>query len=98
MNDEEKDEIMQYLESVNAVYPHGVDGDGEIVYRFNMDILETAMPELYNSIMEDLDRDLLKLYEMGLVEMEYNENLEAGFRLSPRGEHYIRTGELLEDE
>lgn len=98
MDEEEKRETMAYLESVNAVYPYGMDEEGEVIYRFNMDILQVAMPELYDAIMEDLDRDLMKLYEMGVVEIEYDENLNAKFRISQKGYHYITTGELLEDD
>lgn len=94
---DENEETLNYLLSIGAIKEHGVDEMGEIVYRFNLDILKVVMPEMYDAIMEDLDRDMMKLYQMGLVEIEYNENLEAGFRVSEKGYHYIATGELLED-
>jgi hypothetical protein len=42
------------------------------------------MPELYNEVMSDIDSDLMKLYEEGLVELEYDENLNALFRPSQK--------------
>ena len=38
------------------------------------------MPEMYQEIMADIDSDLMKLYEAGLVEIEYDEELNALFR------------------
>lgn len=92
-----EEEMLEYLKSVDAIYEYGLDEQGELIYRFNMDVLQVVLPPLYEAIMEDLDKDLMKLYELGLVEIEYNENLEACFRISEKGRHYIKTGEMREE-
>ena len=53
------------------------------------------MPELYDDIIADLDADLLKLYEQGLVEVEYDEDLNASFRITEKGQKYF---EMLQEE
>ena len=62
----------------------GMDQYGERMYRFNMDILKDVMPELYEEIMGDVDRAMLELFDQGLVDIEYNENLEAMFKISKK--------------
>ena len=98
MNEEEMQETMDYLETTGALYPHGMDEQGEVIYRFDMETLNKVMPSLYNSIMEDLDKDLLELYKKGLVDIQYDENLEASFRVSKAGERYLETGILPESD
>lgn len=98
MEEEEIKEAIDWLVSEGALYQEGVDDFGDIVYRFNMDVLKIIMPELYLIIMEELDEGLMDLYKMGLVNISYDENLKASFSVSDKGKHYIKTGELLEDE
>jgi hypothetical protein len=87
------EQAIGYLISVGAAIWDGVDEHGERVFKFNMEILQEVMPELYDQIMEDVDHTMLELYKEGLVEVEYDENLEAHFKISPEGrEHLERLG------
>jgi predicted transcriptional regulator len=43
------------------------------------------MPELHAEIMMDIDNDLMDLYEEGMVEIEYDEDLNAMFRITEKG-------------
>jgi hypothetical protein len=44
--------------------------------------------------MEELDADLVHLYQQGLIDIDYNENLEATFAVNEAGKHYMETGDF----
>lgn len=98
MNEEEMNETMEYLETTGAAIAHSMNEQGDVIYRFDMEVLNKVMPSLYNAIIEDLDRDLLELYKKGLVDIQYDENLEANFRISEAGQRYLETGILPESD
>ena len=78
-------EMIGWLEDQGAVIWVGLDPNGEPLFQFNLDKLKEVMPDLHAHVTQEMDEELMKLYQEGLVEMEYNENLEAGFRLSEKG-------------
>ena len=92
MSEHDHEDSIQYLAEEGAVNIQGVDKDGELIYSFNLEILQKVHPPLYEVIVKDIDDSLLDLYKKGLIEVEYNENLEAGFKLSPIAR------EILSDE
>ena len=53
-------------------------------------------PELWQSHIEYVDKSLIELYEQGLVEIEYNEKLEATIHLTPEGQKIAREKGLIE--
>ena len=56
------------------------------MFKFNLPVLKKVMPDLYNKIMGDLDEDLMDLYKAGMVDVEYDEDLNAMFRLTDKGQ------------
>ena len=76
-SNEEHKEIMEYLLSEGAAILEGIDEDGEPVYMFDMEILEEVMPELHAVMQEDMDQVLVDLYQKGLIDVSYDENLNA---------------------
>lgn len=38
---------------------------------------------------DEIEQALMKLYSLGLVEMEYDENLEATFRITDQGKFEV---------
>ena len=94
MSWDKKQDLMEYLLENNAVTLFGVDEYGEPTYRFNLPVLKEIMPDMYDVLMEELDQDLLHLYQLGLVDIDYNENLEATFAISEKGKNYMQTGEI----
>jgi hypothetical protein len=82
--EEETEEIIEYLVSQGAAEWDGMDEFGERMFKFNMDTLKEIMPELYRQIMLDVDNTMLSLFNDGLVDIEYNENLEAMFKVSDK--------------
>ena len=46
----------------------------------------------------ELDEALMNLYDLGLVELEYNENLEVTFKITEKGQKYLDTiGDIFRD-
>ena len=86
---DETEETIEFLVSQGAAEWSGVDEFGERMYRFNMEVLKEIMPQLYESILEDVDSVMLGLYEKGLVELEYNEDLQATFKISQEGKKIL---------
>jgi Tfp pilus assembly ATPase PilU len=84
------DKLIGFLEDQGAIIWDGQSEDGEAVFRFNLEKLKEVMPELYDEIMADIDKDLMDLYQMGMVEIEYDENLNAMFRITEEAEKLMR--------
>lgn len=96
MNEEEaNDERIAYYLQIGAISFEGMDESGEIIYAISEDAKELA-PELWQSHTEYVDRSLLELYEQGLVEIEYDENLQATMHISPEGQRIAREKGLIE--
>jgi Tfp pilus assembly ATPase PilU len=84
-SNEEHREAMQHLIEEGAAILDGIDEDGEPVYKFDMNVLEEVMPELHQAMMDDMDKVLIDLYQKGLIEISYDENLNAQMSVSPEG-------------
>ena len=84
-SDEEHREIMEYLVEEGAAIFDGIDEDGEPIYKFDMDVLEEVSPELYQVMMDDMDKVLIDLYQKGLIDISYDEELNAQMSVSPEG-------------
>lgn len=94
---EQINEIINYLIERGAVELYGMTDDSEVTYKFNMEVLEEIMPEFYSMIMEEIDNDLLDLYKMGLVDISYDENLEASFSMNDKGREFLKNKGLFLD-
>lgn len=79
---DEEEEFIGYLEDAGALEWVGMDKDGERILKPNMEILREVYPEMYYDMLEDLNETLMTLYEKGLVQIQYDENLEPRFQLS----------------
>jgi len=88
-------ERLEYYLSIGAVTLEGIDEEGEIIYAITEDA-EFLAPELWESHVNHIDESLLKLYKEGLMSVEYNENLEAEFKLSPEGQKKAKEYGLIE--
>lgn len=90
LSPEETELIIEYLVEHGAAEWDGMDQYGERMFKFNMDKLGEVMPELYSQIMQDLDETLLSLFEKGLVNVDYNEDLEAYIHISEEGKKVMK--------
>jgi len=99
MNEDEMDEDMKlahYLE-IGAIELEGMDEDGEIIFSITEKAKELA-PELWEAHIEHIDESLIALYEMDLIEVEYDDNLEAIIKIKPEGYKMAKEMGLLEYE
>jgi hypothetical protein len=83
-NQDDNDEIIGYLEEQGAITWDGMDKDGEAIFKFNLNRLKEVMPELHEEILKDIDKDLMILYQEGFVELEYDEELNAKFKITEK--------------
>ena len=96
MNEEEdNDHKLAYYLEIGAVSLEGMDEDGELIYSISEDAKELA-PELWQSHIEYVDKSILELYEAGLVEIEYDEDLKATIHISPEGHKIAKEKGLIE--
>ena len=98
MDDKEFDDYFQDLIEIGAVVDTGeLDLMGTPIYKFDLKILQEVRPDMYEIMIDELDKDLVELYRKGLIDIDYNDNLEATFKINEAGEHYRLTGELPEN-
>lgn len=93
--DQEDEDKLKYYLSIGAVSLEGMDENGEMIYSISEDA-KTLAPKLWQSHTEYVDRSLMELYEQGLVEVEYDENLEAILHISPEGQRIAKEKGLIE--
>ena len=89
---------MDRLVEEGAAILDGIDEDGEPIYKFDMDVLEEVLPELHQVFMDDMDKVLIELYEKGLIEVSYDENLNAEMSVSPEGKQALEDAGFDMDE
>jgi hypothetical protein len=53
-------------------------------------------PELWQSHIDYVDKSLMNLYEAGLAEIEYDEDLQATIHLSPEGQKLAKEMGMIE--
>jgi hypothetical protein len=87
-------ELERYLE-MGVITIEGMDESGEIIFAINESAKDLA-PELWESHMRYVDESLLKLYESGYMQVEYDENLEATLHISPEGAELAKEMGLMQ--
>lgn len=85
MNDEEAlEQIQRYIE-IGAIRLAGYNEEGEAIFELNEAVTKELAPELWEAHMEYIDDTLISLYKDGLLDVEYNENLEATMHFTKEG-------------
>lgn len=78
------DEYIGYLVERGALIVSGMEND-LVVYNMVPDVMKEVDPELYKVMISEVNEALLGLYEAGLVNVEYDENLNALFTVTEEG-------------
>ena len=85
---DEKDEQFEmdlaYYMEIGAVNLVGMNDDGEAVYEIT-ELAKELAPELWEAHVNHVDNMIKSLYQDGLIDVEYDENLTAYFRLNKDG-------------
>ena len=82
--DEMADELFRHYLKIGALRSF-VDETGETVYGITEQTKELA-PELYEEWVKDIDEALMDLFQKGLVDVSYDEELNAIFSLTEDGQ------------
>ena len=98
MNLEDKDDdgLLTYYLEIGVVNLEGMDENGEMIYSIDQEMAKEYAPELWQSHVEYVDKSLINLYEAGLAEIEYDEDLKATIHLSPEGQKLAKEMGLVE--
>jgi DNA-binding PadR family transcriptional regulator len=78
------DDMFNHYLSIGAIELSGIDSDGELTYAITSKAKKIA-PELWQAHTEHVDNMIKSLYQDGLIDVEYDENLTAYFRLNEDG-------------
>ena len=83
--DEQVEQFIGELVEAGALEVDGMYHD-ELTYRVNLNVMEEVFPEFFKIHMQEVDETILSLYEKGFINVEYDENLNARFSLTEKGE------------
>jgi hypothetical protein len=91
------DESLDYYLEIGAIEVAGIDEEGEFIFKVTQKAKELA-PELWESHQDHVDEVLLGLFEEGLLNVSYDENLEAHIELTDEGKRVAKEYGLVEFE
>jgi len=92
MDNEDK---MEYYLSIGAIELSGMDEDGEFIFNIT-DRAKKLAPELWRAHEEHVNESLISLYNKGLINVTYNDNLEAIIEMSDEGKKVAKEMGLVE--
>ena len=75
------DQMMEHYVEIGAVTVNGIDMSGNFIYVITDKAKELA-PDLWDVHHEMIDEALIGLFEQGLIEVEYDEDLNANMKIS----------------
>lgn len=79
---DEVSKLQNFLIEKGIMELYGMTKDGDVTFKINMVLLKETFPQLYDLIQSDMNETLIDLYQKGVVDISYDENLEASFGLS----------------
>jgi hypothetical protein len=75
------DQMMEHYVEIGAVTVNGIDKSGNFIYVITDKAKELA-PDLWEVHHEMIDETLISLFEQGLIDVEYDEDLNANMKIS----------------
>ena len=91
------DDALDYYIEIGVVEVSGIDEEGEFIFKVTPKAKELA-PQLWEAHEQHVDEVLLGLFEEGLLNVSYNENLEAHIELTDEGKQIARDYGLIQFE
>jgi len=85
VDEEEALRQIQYYIEIGAIRLAGYNEEGEAIFELNEAVTKDLAPELWEAHMEYVDHNLTELFEEGLMNVEYDENLEATMHFTKEG-------------
>jgi hypothetical protein len=87
-NDFDEEEMMnkiQHYIDIGAIRIAGFTEDGEAIFELNEDTTRDLAPELWEAHEQYIDAELLDLLDNDLMQVEYDEDLNATFNFTLEG-------------
>jgi hypothetical protein len=81
MSEDGFDQMMEHYVEIGAVTVNGIDKTGNFIYVITDKAKELA-PDLWEVHHEMIDEALIGLFEQGLIDVEYDEDLNANMKIS----------------
>jgi len=85
LSEDETEDFVERMIEAGILVEDGFDEDGELTYTYNFELMKVLLPEMYEEIMTGINDNLINLYELGFVKVEYNEDLKAVFSATEEG-------------
>lgn len=91
----EESEMLDYYIQIGAIEVAGIAEDGEFIFGIT-DLAKELAPDLWEAHQDHVDNSLLELYEMGLVNITYDESLNPIFELTEEGKKVSKEFGLIQ--
>ena len=85
MNEEEAIAKIEYYLEIGAIKFAGYDEYGEVLFEINEAVTKDLAPELWYAHEDYVEDGLLHLLEKNLMQVDYDENLEATMIFTEEG-------------
>ena len=92
--DDYENRMYEYIQS-GAIEVSGIDETGEFIFQITEKAKDVA-PDLWEAHEEHLNKTFLELFDRGLVNISYNEDLEATFELTEEGKKVAKEHGLIQ--
>lgn len=94
--EDEIDQMIGELEDIGVFEWVGMDETGDRILKPNMELMKIHMPDMYQQILEDLDKELHHLFDLGYVEVAFDENGPL-YAISDKGREILKENGLILD-
>jgi len=91
----EDGERLDYYIQLGAIEVAGISEDGEFIFGIT-ELAREVAPDLWEAHSNHVDQSMMQLYEMGLVNITYDENLNATFELTEEGKKVSKDFGIIE--
>ena len=75
----EEEALVEMLLEAGALYVGGIDENGKDLYFMDPPVMKEVCRPFYDLWMRDLDDGLMELFKLGLLDVNYDENLKPRF-------------------
>ena len=93
----DEDEKLAFYLEIGAIEVMGIEDDGEFIFKIT-DAAKELAPELWEAHEDHVNSTLIELYEKGLINVSYDESLEAIIEITPEGMDVIKAAGLINME
>jgi len=94
--DDYEEKLDEYIQN-GSIEISGIDESGEFIFQITEKAKYLA-PDLWEAHEEHLNKTFLELFDKGLVNISYDEDLKVSFDLTEEGKRVAREHGLIENQ